>query len=134
MHKSIRPVGFCKKEFLKVPQNSQENTCARFSLLFKSQASGLKKNLALVFSCRFFEVFKNAFFYRTPLEASSADIRFHKLVEKFVKLNALQNRWHVIYNKFTNFQMISFFSSVAVPFMFPAVQIVVQTASFYHCF
>ena len=33
---------FCKKVFLKIPQNSQENTCARVSFLMKLQASGLQ--------------------------------------------------------------------------------------------
>ena len=49
-----------KKVFLKISQNSQENTCARVSLLIKLQASGL------VFSCEFCEIFKNIVFYRTP--------------------------------------------------------------------
>ena len=42
------PGVFCKKVFLKILQNSQENSCAR------------------VFTCEFCEIFKNTFFYRTP--------------------------------------------------------------------
>ena len=33
---------FCKKVFLEVSQNSQENTCARVSFLIKLQAWGLQ--------------------------------------------------------------------------------------------
>ena len=56
-----------KKVFLKISQNSKENTGARVSFLIKLQTSGLqlyhkKKTLALVFSCEFCEVFKNALF------------------------------------------------------------------------
>ena len=43
-----------KKMFLEISQNSQENTCPRFS------------------SCEFCEVSKNTFFYRTPLVAASS--------------------------------------------------------------
>ena len=52
--------------FLKISQNSQENTCARASFLIKLQAepcSFIKKEaLAQVFSCGFCEIFKNTFF------------------------------------------------------------------------
>ena len=54
-----------KKDVLKNSQNSQENTSARASFLTKLQAaSGFinKETLALVFSCEFCEIFKNAFF------------------------------------------------------------------------
>ena len=50
-----------KKVFLKISQNSQENTCARASFLIKS--------LAQVFSCEFCEISKNTFSYRRPLVA-----------------------------------------------------------------
>ena len=57
-----------------IAQNSQENTCTRVSFLIKLQASGLhlykKETLAQVFSCEFCEIFKNTFFYRTPLVAT----------------------------------------------------------------
>ena len=43
-----------KKVFLKISQNSQENTCAKVSLLIKLQAQ--------LFSCEFCEFFKNTFF------------------------------------------------------------------------
>ena len=48
-----------KKVFLEILQNSQENTCARASLLIKFIK---KETLAQVFSCEFCEMFKNAFF------------------------------------------------------------------------
>ena len=52
-----------KKVFLKISQNSHENTYDR--VFFN------KKRLALVFSCEFCENFKNTYFYRTPLVAVS---------------------------------------------------------------
>ena len=52
-----------KRVFLKVSQNSHENTYDR--VFFN------KKRLALVFSCEFCENFKNTYFYRTPLVAVS---------------------------------------------------------------
>ena len=42
-----------KKVFLKISQNSQENTCARVSFLIKLQAFIKKETLAQVFSCKF---------------------------------------------------------------------------------
>ena len=55
-----------KKVFLKISQNSQENTCARISFLVKLQAEPCnfikKETLAKVFSCEFREIFKNTFF------------------------------------------------------------------------
>ena len=48
----------CKKVFLEISQNSQENTCARVSFL-----NFIKKEaLAQVFSCEFCEISKNTFF------------------------------------------------------------------------
>ena len=44
-----------EKMFLEISQNSQENTCARVSVL-------LKETLAQVFSCEFCEISKNKFF------------------------------------------------------------------------
>ena len=41
-----------KKVFLEISQNSQENTCTKFSFLIKLQASGL----AQVLSCDFCEI------------------------------------------------------------------------------
>ena len=65
----------CKKVFLQISQNSQENTCARVSFLIKFKKRDIKKNLlkkskksikketlAQVFSCEFCEVSKNTFF------------------------------------------------------------------------
>ena len=51
-----------KKVFLETSQNWQENTCARVSFLIKMQA----ETLAQVFSCKFCEISKNTFYYRTP--------------------------------------------------------------------
>ena len=42
MHRSSRPEVFCKRVFLEILQNSQENTCARVSFLTKLQAEALQ--------------------------------------------------------------------------------------------
>ena len=63
LYRSRRPGVFCKKMLLEISQNSQGNTCTRFSLLIKT--------LAQVFSCEFCEISQNTFFYRTPLVAAS---------------------------------------------------------------
>ena len=54
-----------KKEFLKISQNSQENTWARVLFLINLQASpatSLKETLAQVFSCELCKIFKNTYF------------------------------------------------------------------------
>ena len=56
--------------FLDISQNSQENTCARISA-----CNFLKKEtLAQVSSCEFCKIFKNTFYYRTPLVAASGGL------------------------------------------------------------
>ena len=64
-----------KKVFLKISQNSQEDTCARISFLIKLQAWELqlykKETLAQVLSFEIYEVFNNTYFYRTPPVAVS---------------------------------------------------------------
>ena len=52
-----------KKVFLKISQNSQENTCARVSSCRPHARNFIKREtLAQVFSCEFCEIFKNTFF------------------------------------------------------------------------
>ena len=51
--KSSRSDVFCKKVFLGISQNSQENTCARASFLIKLQAFAKKEALVQVFSVNF---------------------------------------------------------------------------------
>ena len=67
------------KVFLEILQNSHENTYARVSFLIKLQTLDLqlysKETLVQVFSCEFFEIFKNTFPYRTPLVAASVITR-----------------------------------------------------------
>ena len=67
-----------KKVFLEFSQNSQENTCARVSLLINLQAevcNFIKKDtLALVFSSEFCKISKNTLYYKTPLVAASVNI------------------------------------------------------------
>ena len=43
-----------------ISQNSQENTCV-----------GVAETPTKAFSCEFYEIFKNTFFYRTPPMAAS---------------------------------------------------------------
>ena len=52
-----------KKVFLKISQNSQENTCARVSFLIKMQA------LAQAFFCKLCGIFKNVY-GTSPVAAS----------------------------------------------------------------
>ena len=64
-----------KKVFLKILQNSQEDTCARVSFLIKLQDSACifikKETLAQLFSSKFCEISKNTFSYRpSPVAAS----------------------------------------------------------------
>ena len=57
---------FIKKVFLKISQNSQENTCVRVSFLIKASAdSGADVFLWILW------ILKNTYFYRTPLVAAS---------------------------------------------------------------
>ena len=53
----------CKKVFLEILQNSQEN--------FITKDFIKKETLAQVFSCEFCEISKNTFFHRTPLVSAS---------------------------------------------------------------
>ena len=62
-----------KKVFLEISQNSHENTCTRVSF-FK------KIILAQVFSCKFYEISKNTFFYRTSLVAASVIASMKRLI------------------------------------------------------
>ena len=64
-----------KKVFLKILQNSQENTCARVSFLKNLQtapAALLKNRLwHMCFPVSFAKFLRNTFFYRTPPVAAS---------------------------------------------------------------
>ena len=51
-----------EKVFLKISQNSQENTCTRVSSRLRSTTLLKKETLAQVFSCKFCEISKNTFF------------------------------------------------------------------------
>ena len=75
IQKSNRLEVFCKIVFLKILQNSQENTCTRVSFLITLQASecnfNKKGTLAqAVSSCEFCKIFKKTFFYRSHLVAA----------------------------------------------------------------
>ena len=65
--------------FLKVSQNSQENTCARVSFLLKLQALGLQ--LCLKRDSGTGEISKDSFFYKTPPVAASGESKERILKE-----------------------------------------------------
>ena len=50
--------------FLKIPQYSQENTCARISFLIKLQTCNYikKETLTQLFPCEISEIFENIYF------------------------------------------------------------------------
>ena len=60
--RSSRPVVFCKKMFLRILQNSPENTYAKFSFLMKLSSLFKKEIPAQLFSCEFCKVCHNTFF------------------------------------------------------------------------
>ena len=67
-----------KKVFLNISKYSQENACVGVSFLFFFQDYYVETPTQ-VFSCEYFEIFKNSFLYRTPLVADSENTaRFKK--------------------------------------------------------
>ena len=79
-NRSIRPEVFCKKLFLEIWQNSQENTCViKIGTLTES------------FSCEFCENFKNAFLTKNTadgyLKEKKTPINIISLLPKKVKAN-----------------------------------------------
>ena len=75
MKKAVVPSCSVEKLFTEISQNSQENSYVSVSFLMKLQVLDLqlnkKETLAQVFSCEFYEISKNTFFYRTPPVAAS---------------------------------------------------------------
>ena len=51
-----------------------------------------KKAMAQVFSCEFWEIYKNTFYYRTPLVAPSGVLITFAILEPFSKLHVFFNR------------------------------------------
>ena len=76
---SSRSEVFLKKVLLNISQISQENTCVTVSFLIKLIK---KETLAQLFSCEICEIFKNTFFYRTPLVAASEIIQNTKILHE----------------------------------------------------
>ena len=75
----------CGKVFLEISQKSQENTYVRVSFLIKLQrpATSLKKTLAHVFSCEFYEISKNNFLTEhLQITASDNSTEWGNLVQK----------------------------------------------------
>ena len=70
-----------KKGALRISQNSQESTCVKVSGL--RTATLLKKRLAQVFSCEFYEIFQENFmnFFTEHLWATAStniDLKYYK--------------------------------------------------------
>ena len=61
---------------LKISQISQENICLSLFLIKLQAPEGLqrfsKETPTQVFSCEIYEIFKNTFFYKTPLVTTFA--------------------------------------------------------------
>ena len=81
------PDVFCKKGILRnFTKFTEKHLCQ--SLLFNKVDFIKKETLAQVFSCKFCEISKNTFLYRTPLAAASevteffwTDNKIHSLLE-----------------------------------------------------
>ena len=73
LHRSSCPELFRKKGVLKNFTKFPRKHCHRC------------QTLAQVFSCEFCEIFKNTYFYRTPLVTASALKKYTKLWESFTK-------------------------------------------------
>ena len=71
LSEAVAPRCSVKKVFLNISQNSQENTCARVSLLITLLNFVKRETLAQVSSFEICEISKNTFFYKTPLAAAS---------------------------------------------------------------
>ena len=72
--RSSRPGVFCKKGVLEnFIKFTGKHLCQSLCNFTKKEACNFIKieTLAQVFSCKFCEIFKNTFFYRTPLVAAS---------------------------------------------------------------
>ena len=78
------PEVFCKKMFLQMLQNAQENILARIPFFIKLQASTYsvikKETLAQLFSCEFCEILKKTFLTEHLLETASVFIEFSSIL------------------------------------------------------
>ena len=84
-------------------QNSQGNTCVWVSYLVKLQSQTYnfikKETPRQVFSCEFYEILWNTFFYRTPLVSASENIkkeklkRYHKFLFLIFNFHLLVKSW-----------------------------------------
>ena len=108
-----------KKVFLKISQNSQENTCTRASFLIKFERLRLQfynfiknETLAQVFSCEFCETFKNRFLQNTSgrllLTISTSQLTMCHSNRINFSLWYFSNLWHELWNSETVSSSISF--------------------------
>ena len=72
--------------FLKISQNSQENTCVRVSFLIMAQAEGSniveKEAVAQLFSCEICDIFKSKFYIMKRLRW----LQFSGCITKFLNI------------------------------------------------
>ena len=88
-----------KRLFLVISQNSQENTCARVSLLIKLQAKNfiLKRDPGRDVSCEFYKIWKNTFFLQYTSAGCfqsfniAASYKFPDIHQKIYVLKSLFN-------------------------------------------
>ena len=106
-----------KKIFLEISQNSRENTCTRDSSFIKLQAacSFIKKEpLAQVFSCQFWEISGNSFFYRTPPVAASEQSCAGNMIWRQVKQRIVRVKLHIFLFHLKFVKMKKFFTILAL--------------------
>ena len=112
-----------KKVFLKISQDSLENTRVGVSFLIRLQACNfIKKETATqVFSCKFCKIFKNIFFFRTPPGAPfEASTVFHKGLHTITvsSSNYLQICWSMFHSQLTLKLMNHDINNVGKPTLF----------------
>ena len=134
-----------KKVLSKISQNSQENTCTRISFLIKFQVSVCnfieKGTLAQMFSCKFFEIFKNTFFHRTspkelfPPSTTPLYLQFsyrdHPLREKFASWELFWSVFSRIRTEYGEIRNISLYIPVSLIYGKIWTGITVNTHTFY---
>ena len=128
----------CKKVFLEISENLQENTCTTASFLIKLQALffnkvvGLrpeacnfikKETLANVFSCEFCEITKNTFFTEHLWTAASLITDIRKSWQNLEELspNCCYSRYQTKIaqlRKWKKFYLIMFYMFIYFPQMF----------------
>ena len=88
-----------KKVFLKILQNSQENTCARVSFLIKLHTPGLqlywKETLVQVFCCEFCEISRNTLFAEHLWTTASVTTKYNRIIIRNFHITAANMVWTI---------------------------------------